>query len=723
MVFNPENIHLHKRVNESEEENQKEPELWEITETDSGEFEAIFPSLLFYELEGYVGTQRKLFESRDEAEKAIETSKKRGEISFELWSLKKSFIKDFYEIDLIEDEKFKVKIPAFFDSKNGHYVGKTSKEFDSWDEAKTFYLEHLDDQSRLINEPIIEIQLSEIEKIAYSDLDNFNPIVTPSDKPRKIPKSVEKYMRNQEKEVMKFESDTTYQETIKEDNWEMKLFSFISSYLKEEGKEIMKDLQIENLNYLTPRQAIDLTTRIIVELTKYDHDYWDSVMEHINKNDLTGLKESDADQNTTLELLKQGRANKNNDKWEGNGVCRNFASMTKAVFEAIKANQTKFNYLQDTYCLYKGGSDHKPQRKNNAVTKTDVVGHAWNPFVTISENEANAIIVDTTWAKKNLDTGEIEGLDHTLTRMEPIIHKIALNLNENSPNKNEQLEHILSYYQLKIESPAIITYRLSSVNKLSAEKKEYYKDMAIKYFNHHELDLNQTSENELINIGQKLIQYSSAIKRHRRETQFFVCQTIEILNKQNDIPLIDPGLLKAINSEYIEIAESSELSEIETLWRIKESNSNFSIDDIIKNYLKNKTISDYNSNEIITKNNELQQALFKQIKTFPNFEEIINNNPRLRSRVREIMPELFSGFSPASNEADIKELNYLIKYNSRLDSIISLFDKRTLTKETISMFFEKAREKLKNDRPEQYEKNAKNLDDYELIKQFNSFYI
>ena len=720
MTVNWENIHLHKQVNESEEENQKEPELWSITETDSGEFEAIFPSLLFYELEGYTGTQRKLFESRDEAEKEIETSKKRDEILFELWSLKKSFIKDFYEIDLIEDDRFKVTIPAFFDSENGHYIGKTSKDFDSWDEAKAFYLEHLDDQSKLVKNPIIEIQLSETEKIAYSDLDNFDPIVIPSDKPKKIPKSVEKYMRNQEKEVMKFESDTTYQKTIKEDNWEMKLFGFISSYLKEEGKEIMEDLQIENLNYLTPRQAIDITTRIIVELTKYK---WSDVKNKKDNNHLDCSKKTNADQSTTINLLKQGLANGNNDQWEGNGVCRNFASMTKAVFEAIKANQTKFNYLQDTYCLYKDGSDHKPQRKNYAVTETNVVGHAWNPFVAISENEANATIVDTTWAKKNLDTGEIEGLDHTLTRMEPVIHKIALNLNENTPNKNEQLEHILSYYALKIESPAIITYRLSSINKLSTEKKEYYKDMAIKYFNHHKLDLNQTSENELINIGQKLIQYSSTIKRHKRETQFFICQTVEILNKQNDVPLIDSNLLKAINSEYIAIAESSDLSEIEVLWRIKKSNSDFSIDDIIRNYLKNKIISDYNSNEIITKNNELQQALFEHIKTFPNFEEIMNNNPELRSRMRETMPELFSGFSPASNEADIKELNYLIKYNPRLNSIISLLDKKTLTQENVNIFFEKTREKLKNDKPEQYEKNAKNLDDYELIKQFNSFYI
>ncbi|MCK5475693.1 MAG: hypothetical protein KAI71_03890 [Candidatus Pacebacteria bacterium] len=719
MTTDWENIHLHKRVNEVEEENKKEVELWSITETDDGKFEVIFPSVLFYEIEGYCGTQKILFESRDEAEKEVESSKKRDKILFELWSLKKSFIKDFYEIDLIEDDRFKVTIPAFFDSENGHYIGKTSKDFDSWDEAKAFYLEHLDDQSKLVKNPIIEIQLSETEKIAYSDLDNFDPIVIPSDKPKKIPKSVEKYMRNQEKEVMKFESDTTYQKTIKEDNWEMKLFGFISSYLKEEGKEIMEDLQIENLNYLTPRQAIDITTRIIVELTKYK---WSDVKNKKDNNHLDCSKKTNADQSTTINLLKQGLANGNNDQWEGNGVCRNFASMTKAVFEAIKANQTKFNYLQDTYCLYKDGSDHKPQRKNYAVTETNVVGHAWNPFVAISENEANATIVDTTWAKKNLDTGEIEGLDHTLTRMEPVIHKIALNLNENTPNKNEQLEHILSYYALKIESPAVITYRLSSINKLDAERKGYYKDMAIKYFNHHKLDLNQTSENELINIGQKLIQYSSAIKRHKRETQFFVCQTVEILNKQNDIPSIDAGLLKAINSEYIEIAESSELSEIETLWQIKKSNPDFSIDEIIKNYFKNKTISDYNKNEIMTKNNELQQALFKQIKTFPNFEEIINNNPELRIRIRETMPELFSEFSPASNEADIKELMNLIKYKTRFDSIVSLLDKKTLTQENVDIFFEKAREKLKEDRPEQYESHAKHLDDYELIKQFNSFY-
>jgi|AntAceMinimDraft_18_1070375.scaffolds.fasta_scaffold00332_4 hypothetical protein len=716
----------HQEAEEEETENkqqksesEKGSEIYEVIEIDDGRFEAVFPGLLDKESGLIVGTSREKFETLEEAKAAVESSKENIRTRYERISLEKSFTDNFYKIDETEDGQFRVTLPGLIDSKTGYYVGTASKEFPSWDEAKDFYLQWLEGESKLTEHPILEVQVSKSEQIAFSDFDSFNPKVAPAEIPKDIPQSIKKYMLQQERMAGEAPSASTYQETIKEKDWERKLFSFVSSYLEKNGEQIIEKLGIKSLDALTPRQAVDLTTRLVVELTKYK--YSDAEKQNGSEH-LGALEKSKADQSTVLNLLEEGLANKNNNEWEGNGVCRNFASITKAVFEALKVNQTRFNRLQDTYCLYDNGTEaFAPRRDRKNVFEMDKTGHAWNTFVTTSESEANATIVDTTWAKRNLDTGEIEGLDHTLMRMEPAIHQVASELPEDAPDKKEQMEHIFSYYQLKMESPNKTEFKILSIKELDANQKTYYKQAALKNVGDKH-DLSQASEEQLVRIGQQFIVELKRVKKQKEENQFFSSRIVDILKGQKDIPKIPTSLLEIIGREYGTLAEDADLTEIETLWRVTKTNPELSFSDILKGYLKNKKLTDYHNREFISGDDELQRAIFEEIKTNPKFDEFMKESPIFRIRMREVIPQLFIDFSPGVNEADARELKYFID-NSRFLRFGRLFNTQEPSEESANGLFSKAREALRSMNPEKYKQIAENISDHELIRKYDSLYL
>ena len=696
---------------------KKSTELYSVTETDDGGFEVVMPGLFNKEKGFILGTSYSRFESRAEAVAAIEVSKEKSRIMFERASLEKSFTDNFYRIDETEGGRFKVTLPGPRHSETGHYVGTTTKEFNLWDEAKYFYLQSLEDKSQLAEHPILEIKTSEAEQVSFSDFENFNPKVSPAESPRHISSAVEKYILQKEKLAGEALGTSTYQETIKDEGWQRKIYSFVSTWLVEEGEEVAADLGVENLDLLTPRQAVALTTRLVIELSKYKWSDTKGGREDDGgiKGHLTAPKKSKADQSTTLDLLKEGLANKDNDEWEGNGVCRNFASMTKAVFEALKANQTKFSRLRNTYCLYDSGMDEfAPKRENKNVEDIGRVGHDWNTFVTISKNEANATIIDTTWAKRNLDTGEVEDLDYTLTRMEPIIHQIATELPTDAPDKEAQLNHIFSYYQLKMEAPS---RTLVPVDELGAEQKSYYKRIAEKNLAGR-YDLSQLSENQIIQAGQQLIIFSET-EEQKEENQFFISRVLDIIKTQEELPPIPDSLLKVLGEEYQVLAEGSDFTEIETLWRISKQYEEFPFSDILKNYLKDKSLTEYNSQKLIFLDDGLQQLVFEQIKTHPKFEEFMKTSPSFRTRMREVLPELLPNFLPGTNEADAEELKHLID-SSRFRY---LFIPPQLNEESVTNFFIKTRETLRNINPEMYKQIADGLDDYELMKRYDALHL
>ncbi len=641
--------------------------LYDVNEIEGG-FEVTMPGLFDKKREAIVGTSKQRFETREEAEQAAERAREGAREHFERASLEKTFTKYFYRIDETQDGKFRVVLPGLIDSKTGYYVGTTHKDFDSWQQAKEYFLQQRESEEKLTQKPLLEIQTSGNEKIAFSDLDSFNPRIAPSEKAHEIPASIEKYLLGKEKLAGTEPGASTYQETVKEKDWERKLYSFVSSYLEKDGEEVAKQLRIEHLESLTPKQAIELATQIVIDLTKYK--YSDTKEQ---RGDLSAKPEkTKADQSTVLQLLKEGQSMRNDSDWEGNGVCRNFASSVKAVFEALKVNQTKFSQLRDTYCVYEGGAEtFAPKRGKKNVFEMNKTGHAWNTFVTVSrEGAANAVIVDATWAKRNLETKKIEGLDYTLTRMEPVVNAIGQELQETAPDKEEQLKHILSFYMLKMEKPG------DTGGFVSPEE----------------------------------------------EKQFYVTRALELMTRQGVPQELPKPLVEAIGQEYLKVADDADRTEIETIYKISQNNPELDFRNIFKNYLKDKQLSNYHADTLIFRDNNLQRAAFEEIKLDKDFDKFLKESPKFRIRMREALPQLFIDFLPATKPEDTAELKYIVGGQGMLRNYEYMIDPRKPSEEKIKSFFEKARQLLKTVNPQKYDDNFAKLDDYQLVKQFDRIY-
>ncbi|MDQ5889707.1 MAG: hypothetical protein QG609_200 [Patescibacteria group bacterium] len=688
--------------------------LYNANEIEGG-FEVVLPGLFDKKRELIVGTRRENFTTREEAEQAIEKSREADRVLFERASLEKTYQKHFFRIDETKEGKFRVVLPGLVDSKNGYYVGASYKEFDSWDEAKEHFLRSRENEERLTQKPLLEVQTGENEKIAFSQLNAFNPRIAPSEQSHEIPESIKTYLMGKGRLDGTDPGASTYQETIKDKDWERKLFAFISSYLEKDDVETLKELGIEHIDALTPKQGVELATRIVIDLTKYK---WSDVGED---NDISPLelKKTGADKNTVQQLLQEGLSRRNDPSWEGNGVCRNFASSVKAVFEALKVNQTRFSRLRDTYALYERGMDEfAPKReKKNQIDLKRRTGHAWNTFVTISqEGGANATIIDATWAKRNLDTKEVEGLDHTLLRMEPVVHAIGQNLTETTPNREEQLDHLLSYYALKIEGSNQPTPEVLPIDKLDEKEKVYFKDVAVKNFS-EKYDLTNVSEDQLIALGQRFIAEQEQEKE--REKEFFVTRAVELMRKQGVPKELPKVLAEAIGQEYQKIAGDADKTEIETIYKIYQSSPSVDFSSVLRSYLKGKPLSNYHAESLIFSDDNLQMKVFDQIKSHEDYGRFFKESPKFRARMREAVPQLFLDFSPGTKPEDATELKYLVRKSSLLSSYENMIDPMKPSEERINEVFEKARQALRAINPEKYDTSAADLDNYQLIKQYD----
>ncbi len=689
--------------------------LYDINEIEGG-FEVVLPGLFDKKRELIVGITREHFLTREEAEQAIEKSREAERILFERASLEKTFSKNFFRIDETKDGKFRVVLPGLVNSKTGYYVGTSYKEFDSWDQAKEYFLQTRENQERLTQKPLLEVQTGENERIAFSGLDAFDPRVAPSEQPHEIPASIQKYLMGGGRLDGNVPSASTYRETIKEEGWEKRLFSFFQDILNEEGTDTAKELGIEHLDALTPKQAIEVATRIVIDLTKYK---WSDTKEE--KSDISPRSEkTGADKKTVQQLLQEGFNRKNDPGWEGNGICRNFASSVKAVFEALKANQTRFSQLRDMYCLYESGTDEfAPKRQKKNVTEVERTGHAWNTFVTVSrEGAANATIIDVTWAKRNLDTKQIEGLDYTLTRMEPVVHAVGQNLSETTPNKKDQLGHLLSYYVLKIEGSNQTPSEVPPIDKLDEKEKAYFRDTAVKNFG-EKYDLTNVGEDQLIALGQTVIVEIRKWQEQERERQFFTTRAVALMTRQGMPKELPKALTEAISREYQTMADDADRTEIETIYKISQNNSGVDFRAIFKSYLKDKQLSNYHADALMFTDNNLQRAAFEEIKFHKDYEKFVKESPKFRARMREVIPQLFLDFSPGTKPEDATELKYLIGRSRMLSRYESLIDPRNPSEGKINGFFERARQSLRVVNPQRYDEVVANLDDYQLVKQYD----
>lgn len=373
-----------------------------------------------YTDKGAIASYRRTVDSREEAERILREERENFNPRVELISIQKSFT-TFHSIRATEDGRYIVTFPALrsFDNPN-LLVGASSKSYDTWEEARDFYLESRN-LREYPEEAVFQLKMNGVD-YRFSHLNTFGQRPRLADKPIGVSEKAKAVLDFDSRNTPNPESAHTYYKTLEMPDWQDQVFRFIENYTKTpEGRQLVEKLGIKDLTLLTPQLATQLTLEVVTRLKKY------------NLAEM-GVKhgETDSDQNNALYLLRRGLREKDSDDFKGNGICRNFASTVKVVFEAIKANQTKFNYLQDTYVFYESGprADFDPsyeaQSQNAGVTlrmKEAAAGHAWNSFVTVGENDISQTVVDATWSNFDYDTQQSIKLDYTVQRMEKDVYR------------------------------------------------------------------------------------------------------------------------------------------------------------------------------------------------------------------------------------------------------------------------------------------------------------
>jgi hypothetical protein len=281
--------------------------------------------------------------------------------------------------------------------------------------------------------PILSLSVDGGKKVHFTELHDYAPRIAPSTEAHEIPPHIQRLMEGQDFR----NSDSTYRKTVEEAGWDTRLFGQVADYLATDpsGAALAEKLDITSLNTLTPEQAIKLSLAVVQDLSKYSRDDMDK-----------DNGSSRADNMTTMELLQEGRERRADPEWSGNGVCRNVASNVKAVFEALKANQSNLSMLRNTYAVYGGSNGEGYDNKREDIlsnTAQQKGGHAWNTFVTVGgEGSATMTIVDATWAlERDADTA-LEHMDYTLPRMATI----ARGLFEKSDDKAQGFGAMGYYY-------------------------------------------------------------------------------------------------------------------------------------------------------------------------------------------------------------------------------------------------------------------------------------
>lgn len=615
-----------------------------INRLPDGRFEVTAPGLIDMERERVSGATRFVCGSLEEAQAELKDAWRWTDESLDELSLGKSS-GVYFSIERLSDSRFKVTVPGAQLLNTCFRIG-TTRDFDSWSEAMEYYLQMRQEFEKVIlKDPILEMQVSSDERIAFSDYDSYAPFVAPAKEPTQIPPITEKLIFEKEQ----LTSASTYKNTIQERGWERKLYAFIESYIKGEGALLLKKLGVKRLDALTPKQAMDISTHVVLDHTKY----------------LKNLDEEDAnptDQKTVLQMLQEGRLHKDDEKWNGNGVCRNFASGVKAVFEALKANQTRFSLLNNTYCLYEAavGSVYDPKRQSRKTLSLELPsGHAWNTFVTISKNgEASATIADITWAKRDLETQEVTGIDHTLTRMEPVVFVMA-----QAAEDNDERRKVLPYYALKI--------------------------------NHK--------------------------KTRKEEKWFFASQAMALIREHKMFADLHDELVEGISAEYETHPAGIDRNEIETLWEIAKHSDQLNFDIILSSYLETAlfTLSSHFRSFGYMAEPDLQRKVFEWMEqNYSRFEEYLETNMGFRIRMREISPKRLPSFSPAEREADAKELIRLIN-NSQFFRYSSLRPEDCTT-ERVVRIFDKVKGTLQARNPNRFAELTKGMSDYDLLKNYDS---
>jgi hypothetical protein len=122
----------------------------------------------------------------------------------------------------------------------------------------------------------------------------------------------------------------------------------------------------------------------------------------------------------------------------------------------------------------------------------------------------------------------------------------------------------------------------------------------------------------------------------------------------------------------------------------------------------------------VFRDDSLQRLTFDKLSK--DRRERFLQNTGFRTRIREVSPELLGEFSPGTKIEDAAELKYLAGYSGMLRNLAEMIDARNPSEEKIGKFFEKARQKLRDVNPQQYDEMYSGIDDYLLVRQYDRIY-
>ena len=195
-------------------------------------------------------------------------------------------------------------------------------------ETDTSKLKQLVLKESLSRKPFLEIKLVNDYTLEMDSLNAFAPKIEAGDTIQLSDINLqgildESYEVNYKKSIDQDDKPSTIEnEAI------AKISIHLKNYLNK-NPDILTDLKIKNITEVSPQKAILIATNIAIRIIKFSR-----LQSQVQTNE--GREE--AKKNDTQSIINYLKGNIDQD---GNGVCRNYASVTKAIFDAIKFIQNK----------------------------------------------------------------------------------------------------------------------------------------------------------------------------------------------------------------------------------------------------------------------------------------------------------------------------------------------------------------------------------------------
>lgn len=325
---------------------------------------------------------------------------------------------------------------------------------------------------------------TDIGTFRFSEIGDYNPETTPNK--IRVSQATQDFL----------EAEYSDKRNIEATNMN-NLSSWITQFC-EQNPQLLSEFKIEDINNLSPKQAILLTSKIVQERLKYS-DLQLAVKEKTEKEpdgDISSSSswinrisfgyfvapaktpkyryvtsyEIDESRLSKLPTAQQNEIRANPEaayqkytvgldnapidqllERDQQGVCRNYAQVVKAVFDIFKSLQEpSTNKLMNTYCKRMYSFDNEFDRKN-AAEREIVDNHVWNTFYTVlSTGELEEVVMDVT----HTDDGGKESYSENRMLFD-LIHLV----DTGRITKEQQIAQLEYYAQHNTNKNSSIEYR------------------------------------------------------------------------------------------------------------------------------------------------------------------------------------------------------------------------------------------------------------------------